>query len=85
MERIYKELNSMIYTLTRLNAHSSNNWSFHLLVNTNNCMSHTLNILGNTTKFDHCSFKRNNSTLSNIMLIKTNDDFFFQLETLGNI
>lgn len=75
----------MIYMLTRLNAHSSNNWSFHLLVNTNSCISHTLDVLGNTARFDRCNFKRNNSAFSGVMLIETNDDFFFQLETLGNI
>lgn len=75
----------MPYLLTRFNAQVSNNWSFHLLADTTSDISYALDVLGNKARFDCFNYRRKNSAFSDVMLIETNEDYFFQLETFGNI
>ena len=75
----------MPYLLTRFNAQVSNNWSFHLLADTNRDISYGLDVLGNTARFDCFNYQRKNSAFSDVMLIETNENYFFQLEMFGNM
>ena len=75
----------MPHLLTRLNAQLSSSWSFHLLTDTNSDISYGLDVLGNTARFDCFGYRRKNSAFSDAMLIETNKDYFFRLETFGEI
>ena len=75
----------MPYLLTRLNAQLSSSWSFHLLADTTSDISYALDVLGNKARFDCFNYQRKNSAFSDVMLIETNEDYFFQLETFWRI
>lgn len=75
----------MSYSLTKLNAQLSSSWSFHLLADTNNDISYALDILGNKVEFGCFSCWAGGFAFSDVMLIETNENYFFQLETFGEI